>query len=84
MRVLPGQEPSHVWVGWVTSGFHQHGPTFHPDKARTVTVTLGDESGKVQERWARSNEFPQLKYGLFCKDLFNIKLYIIFLMTLVL
>lgn len=50
VRVLPGQEPFNVWVGWVTSNFHQHDVTFDPESVHTVTVTLGDESGKVQER----------------------------------
>ncbi|CAL8299057.1 unnamed protein product [Merluccius merluccius] len=55
VRVLPGQEPFNVWVGWVTSDFHQHEPTFDPDRSRTVTVTLGDDSGKVQESVKRGN-----------------------------
>ncbi|KAJ3610589.1 hypothetical protein NHX12_022681 [Muraenolepis orangiensis] len=55
VRVLPGQDPFNVWVGWVTSDFHQHEATFDPDKTRTVTVTLGDDSGKVQESVKRSS-----------------------------
>ncbi|XP_056903963.1 ryanodine receptor 2-like isoform X5 [Takifugu flavidus] len=54
VRVLPGQEPFNVWVGWVTSNFHQHEATFDPDNVHTVTVTLGDESGKVRESVKRS------------------------------
>ncbi|XP_047673437.1 ryanodine receptor 2 isoform X2 [Tachysurus fulvidraco] len=55
VRIFPGQEPSSVWVGWVTSDFHQYDPAFHLDKIRTVTVTLGDEKGKVHESIKRSN-----------------------------
>ncbi|XP_039477547.1 ryanodine receptor 2 [Oreochromis aureus] len=55
VRVLPGQEPFNVWVGWVTSDFHQHDMTFNTDNVHTVTVTLGDDSGKVQESVKRSN-----------------------------
>ncbi|KAG7228617.1 hypothetical protein INR49_013303 [Caranx melampygus] len=55
VRVLPGQEPFNVWVGWVTSDFHQYDMTFDPDYVHTVTVTLGDESGKVQESVKRCN-----------------------------
>ncbi|XP_074531886.1 ryanodine receptor 2 [Halichoeres trimaculatus] len=55
VRVLPGQEPFNVWVGWVTSNFHQHDITFDPENVHTVTVTLGDESGKVQESVKRCN-----------------------------
>uniref|UniRef100_A0A671YWR5 Ryanodine receptor 2 n=1 Tax=Sparus aurata TaxID=8175 RepID=A0A671YWR5_SPAAU len=54
-RVLPGQEPFNVWVGWVTSDFHQHDMTFDTESVHTVTVTLGDESGKVQESVKRCN-----------------------------
>lgn len=39
-----------MWAGWVTSDFHQHDATFDADSVLTVTVTLGDDSGKVQER----------------------------------
>lgn len=40
-----------MWVGWVTSDFHHSGMMFDMDKVHTVTVTLGDDSGKVQERY---------------------------------
>lgn len=39
-----------MWVGWVTSDFHQCDMAFDSDNVHTVTVTLGDDSGKVQER----------------------------------
>ncbi|CAB1444212.1 unnamed protein product, partial [Pleuronectes platessa] len=55
VRVLPGQEPFNVWVGWVTSDFHQHDMTFDTDYVHAVTVTLGDDSGKVQESVKRCN-----------------------------
>ncbi|CAJ1067174.1 ryanodine receptor 2 [Xyrichtys novacula] len=49
VRVLQGQEPFNVWVGWVTPNFHQHDMTFDAENIHTVTITLGDDSGKVQE-----------------------------------
>ncbi|KAM3591914.1 uncharacterized protein V6R79_009433 [Siganus canaliculatus] len=55
VRIFPGQEPSGVWVGWVTSDFHQYDPSFVLHNVRTVTVTLGDEKGKVHESIKRSN-----------------------------
>ncbi|XP_051816036.1 ryanodine receptor 2 [Acanthochromis polyacanthus] len=55
VRVLPGQEPLNVWVGWVTADFHEHDTAFDPDGVHTVTVTLGDDSGKVQESVKRCN-----------------------------
>ncbi|XP_056627769.1 ryanodine receptor 2 isoform X3 [Triplophysa dalaica] len=57
VRIFPGQEPSSVWVGWVTSDFHQYDPAFDLNMVRTVTVTLGDEKGKVHESIKRSNCF---------------------------
>ncbi|XP_053730272.1 ryanodine receptor 2 [Synchiropus splendidus] len=55
VRVLPGQEPFNVWVGWVTPDFHHFNTNFDVESTRTVTVTLGDESGKVRESSKRSN-----------------------------
>ncbi|XP_037829496.1 ryanodine receptor 2 [Kryptolebias marmoratus] len=55
VRIFPGQEPTSVWVGWVTSDFHQYDPSFDLQRVRTVTVTLGDEKGKVHESIKRSN-----------------------------
>lgn len=50
VRIFPGQEPANVWVGWITSDFHQYDTSFDLERVRTVTVTLGDEKGKVHER----------------------------------
>ncbi|XP_074846207.1 ryanodine receptor 2 isoform X10 [Carettochelys insculpta] len=55
VRIFPGQEPANVWVGWITSDFHQYDMTFDLERVRTVTVTLGDEKGKVHESIKRSN-----------------------------
>uniref|UniRef100_A0A8C4LL11 Ryanodine receptor 2 n=1 Tax=Equus asinus asinus TaxID=83772 RepID=A0A8C4LL11_EQUAS len=55
VRIFPGQEPANVWVGWITSDFHQYDTGFDLDRVRTVTVTLGDEKGKVHESIKRSN-----------------------------
>lgn len=60
VRIFPGQEPSSVWVGWVTSDFHQYDPGFELHKVRTVTVTLGDEKGKVHERSVKWTEVDPL------------------------
>lgn len=54
MRVFAGQEPSCVWVGWVTPDYHQHDMSFDLSKVRAVTVTMGDEQGNVHSRcWVR-------------------------------
>ncbi|XP_028834345.1 ryanodine receptor 3 isoform X8 [Denticeps clupeoides] len=55
VRVFAGQDPSCVWVGWVTPDYHYHSNNFNLSKNRTVTVTLGDERGRVHESVKRSN-----------------------------
>ncbi|XP_075345712.1 ryanodine receptor 1-like, partial [Mycteria americana] len=55
VRIFAGQEPSSVWVGWVTPDFHQHDPAFDLSRVRTVTVTMGDDKGNVHDSIKRSN-----------------------------
>lgn len=50
VKILHGQDPSCVWVGWVTARFRPPEQTFDLDAVGTVMVTLGDEWGKVLER----------------------------------
>ncbi|KAI5102158.1 ryanodine receptor 3 isoform X3 [Silurus meridionalis] len=53
VRVFAGQDPKCVWVGWVTPDYHYYSNLFNLSKNRSVTITLGDERGRVHER--RSN-----------------------------
>ncbi|XP_049339322.1 ryanodine receptor 3 isoform X1 [Astyanax mexicanus] len=55
VRVFAGQDPAAVWVGWVTPDYHYYSKHFSLNKVRTVTVTLGDERGRVHESVRRSN-----------------------------
>uniref|UniRef100_H0VTW5 Ryanodine receptor 1 n=1 Tax=Cavia porcellus TaxID=10141 RepID=H0VTW5_CAVPO len=55
VRVFAGQEPSCVWVGWVTPDYHQHDMNFDLSKVRAVTVTMGDEQGNVHSSLKCSN-----------------------------
>ncbi|XP_039525300.1 ryanodine receptor 3 isoform X4 [Pimephales promelas] len=55
VRIFAGQDPSCVWVGWVTPDYHYYSNNFNLSKIRTVTVTLGDERGRVHESVKRSN-----------------------------
>lgn len=50
MRIFAGQEPSGVWIGWVTPDYHQYDPTFDLSKVRNVTVTVGDDKGNIYNR----------------------------------
>ncbi|KAG9351876.1 hypothetical protein JZ751_023127 [Albula glossodonta] len=55
VRVYAGQEPSGVWVGWVTPDYHQYDPHFDLGKVRNVTVTVGDDKGNIHDSMKRSN-----------------------------
>ncbi|XP_040054763.2 ryanodine receptor 3 isoform X15 [Gasterosteus aculeatus] len=55
VRVFAGQDPAGVWVGWVTPDYHYYSSNFNLSKTRSVTVTLGDERGRVHESVRRSN-----------------------------
>ncbi|MXQ96134.1 hypothetical protein E5288_WYG020199 [Bos mutus] len=55
VRVFAGQEPSCVWVGWVTPDYHQHDMNFDLSKVRAVTVTMGDEQGNIHSSLKCSN-----------------------------
>uniref|UniRef100_A0A3Q1BKA7 Ryanodine receptor 3 n=1 Tax=Amphiprion ocellaris TaxID=80972 RepID=A0A3Q1BKA7_AMPOC len=55
VRVFAGQDPSSVWIGWVTPDYHYYSKNISLSKMRTVTVTLGDERGRVHESVQRSN-----------------------------
>lgn len=50
VRIFAGQEPSGVWVGWVTPDYHQYDPNFDLSKVRSVTVTVGDDKGNIHDR----------------------------------
>ncbi|KPP74149.1 hypothetical protein Z043_106725, partial [Scleropages formosus] len=55
VRVFAGQEPSGVWVGWVTPDYHQYDLHFDLSKVRSVTVTVGDDKGNIHDSIKRSN-----------------------------
>ncbi|ELK05575.1 Ryanodine receptor 3 [Pteropus alecto] len=55
IRIFAGQDPSCVWVGWVTPDYHLYSEKFDLNKNCMVTVTLGDERGRVHESVKRSN-----------------------------
>ncbi|XP_023662899.1 ryanodine receptor 1b isoform X3 [Paramormyrops kingsleyae] len=55
VRIFAGQEPSGVWVGWVTPDFHQYDLHFDLNKVRCVTVTVGDDKGNIHGSMKQSN-----------------------------
>uniref|UniRef100_A0A4W5JEC3 Ryanodine receptor 1a (skeletal) n=1 Tax=Hucho hucho TaxID=62062 RepID=A0A4W5JEC3_9TELE len=55
VRVIAGQEPSGVWVGWITPDYHQYDLHFDLSKVRNVTITVGDDKGNIHDSLKRSN-----------------------------
>ena len=51
VRVFPGQDPSCVYLGWVTTQYHFHSNDFSHDQVRVATVQKLDAYGGVQERY---------------------------------
>ena len=50
VRIFPGQDPVHVYVGWVTPGFHLHTSEFDMKQIRNVVVCTVDQDNMVRSR----------------------------------
>lgn len=50
VRIFPGQDPGHIWVGWVTPNFHFMEKTFDTKKVRHVVVSVLDMDYKLKSR----------------------------------
>lgn len=42
VRIFPGQDPNHVYVGWVTTNYHYYDKSFDISKVRKVTFNRVD------------------------------------------
>ena len=51
VRIFPGQDPSQVYVGWVTPGFHFNEKAFDTKKVRHVVLSILDEDYSLKQRW---------------------------------
>ena len=51
VRIFPGQDPVHVYVGWVTPGFHLHTSEFDMKQIRNVVVCTVDHDHLVRSRF---------------------------------
>lgn len=49
VRIFPGQDPTHVYVGWVTTQYHVHSKDFSQDKVRHASIFVEDDGGKTSE-----------------------------------
>lgn len=50
VRIFPGQDPTHVYVGWVTTQYHLHSKDFNQSRVRKATVHIMDDYGRVTDR----------------------------------
>lgn len=51
VRIYPGQDPTHVYVGWVTTQYHFHGHEFNKEKVRRASVCIaGDYENQILQQ----------------------------------
>ncbi len=50
VRIFPGQDPGHVYVGWVTPAFHAYNQEFDMKQIRNVVVSSIDNEGQERAR----------------------------------
>ncbi|OCT66306.1 hypothetical protein XELAEV_18042564mg [Xenopus laevis] len=55
VRIFAGQEPTGVWIGWVTPDYHLYDMNFDLNKVRVATITMGDDKGNIFNSIKRSN-----------------------------
>ncbi|XP_025103910.1 ryanodine receptor-like isoform X4 [Pomacea canaliculata] len=55
VRIFPGQDPAHVWVGWVTPSFHFMDKSFDTKKVRHVVLSTLDMDYKMKASVSRKN-----------------------------
>ena len=51
VRIFPGQDPGHVYVGWVTTQFHLQDKVFDQSKDRKVVIARVDDAERTVERY---------------------------------
>lgn len=47
VRIFPGQDPIHVYVGWVTTQYHLHSKDFNQNQVQKASVILVDDYDRV-------------------------------------
>ncbi|XP_055904502.1 ryanodine receptor isoform X13 [Eupeodes corollae] len=66
VRIFPGQDPTHVYVGWVTTQYHLHSKDFNKSKVRCASVVIEDYYEQIMEHIDR-----QSCYVVRADELFN-------------
>ncbi|XP_025830516.1 ryanodine receptor [Agrilus planipennis] len=47
VRIFPGQDPTHIYIGWVTTQYHLHSKDFNQSQVRKASVILIDNYDRV-------------------------------------
>ncbi|KAH9493479.1 Ryanodine receptor 2 [Dermatophagoides farinae] len=55
LRIFPGQDPNHVYVGWVTPNFKHFDKTFDSAMIKKVTLQVWSETGQLSDYFDRQN-----------------------------
>lgn len=50
VRIFPGQDPTHVYVGWVTTQYHYFSNEFNQSKVRKSSVTVVDDYDNIVDQ----------------------------------
>lgn len=50
LRIFPGQDPTHVYVGWVTTQYHYYSKEFNQTKVRNSSVYIVDDYDRILDR----------------------------------
>lgn len=50
VRIFPGQDPTHVYVGWVTTQYHLHSKDFNQSQVLKTSVVILDDYDRVVEK----------------------------------
>ncbi|KJH53390.1 SPRY domain protein [Dictyocaulus viviparus] len=58
VRIFPGQDPSQVWVGWVTAQYHFYSPTFEKENVeRRCLFAENNQQGSILESVEYRNSY---------------------------
>ena len=57
VRIFPGQDPGHVFCGWVVPNFRHYNSTFSSEDVRKVTLQVWAEDGHLAEFCDRQNSY---------------------------
>nr|XP_049707607.1 ryanodine receptor isoform X20 [Helicoverpa armigera] len=55
VRIYPGQDPTHVYIGWVTTQYHLHSKEFNQSKVTKSSVIITDDYDRVVENVNRQS-----------------------------